>query len=74
MSFPFKAWSQSNVKRRVLYDRYSMTRTAEADFKEEQAQKNANTMREENERMVRENKNPKQQIETCRQWMFSLEM
>ena len=51
-----------------------MTRTAEADFKEEQAQKNANTMREENERMVRENKNPKQQIETCRQWMFSLEM
>ena len=47
-------------------DRYSMANAAEADFKEEQVRMQENMVREENERIVMENQNIKQQIETCR--------
>merc|ERR1719193_1703437 len=40
---------------------------AAADLREKQARKQANAAREENERIVRENQNLKQQIEKCRQ-------
>ena len=51
-----------------------MTKVAEAESKEEQAWKQANTTKEENRLLVKENQNLIQQLATCRQRMSSLEM